>query len=115
MTTEMHPQVVEALRQAQQMRSAIDHQTHRRDTESFTGTDESKTVEVSVNGRLYLTGLHIEDGLLRLGAETVEQRINEAVSNARATASAGTDAEYEQLMDTLVDIADSLQKTLGLT
>jgi len=32
-------------------------------TESFTGTDEAKTVRATIDGRQWLTGLYIEDGL----------------------------------------------------
>lgn len=115
MTVEMHPQVAEALRHAQQIQSALEDQQHRTNTESFTATDESETVEVTLNARLCLTDLHIEDGLLRLGADTVEQRINEAVANAQATATAAIDAEHERLIEMVAGIAGSLKETLGLT
>ncbi len=115
MTTEMHPQVAEALRHAQQFQSALEDQQHRTNTESFTATDESETVEVTLNARLCMTGLHIEDGLLRLGADTVEQRINEAIGNAQAAATAAIDAEHEQLIEMVAGIAGSLKQTLGLT
>ncbi|OMC11914.1 MULTISPECIES: YbaB/EbfC family nucleoid-associated protein [unclassified Mycobacterium] len=114
MTIEMHPQVAEALRQAQRFQSALEDQQHRTNTESFTATDESETVEVTVNARLCVTGVHIEDGLLRLGAETVEQRVNEALSNARAAATSAIDAEHEQLIELAAGIAGSLKETFGL-
>jgi DNA-binding protein YbaB len=115
MTIEMHPQVAEALRQAQQVQSALEDQQHRTQTETFTATDESETVEATLNARLCLTGLHIEDGLLRLGADTVEQRVNEAVANAKAAATAAIDAEHEQLIELVAGIAGSLKETLGLS
>ncbi|GLE52935.1 YbaB/EbfC family nucleoid-associated protein [Mycobacterium montefiorense] len=115
MTVEMHPQVAEALRHAQQFQSALEDQQHRTNTESFTATDESETVEVTLNARLCMTDLHIEDGLLRLGADTVEQRINEAVANAQAAATAAIDAEHEQLIEMVAGIAGSLKEALGLT
>jgi DNA-binding protein YbaB len=114
MSMEMHPQVAEALQQAQQFQSALEDQVHRTNTETFTATDESKSVEATVDGRRWLTGLFIEDGLLRLGAETVEQRINDALRNAQADAVAALDAEYEQLIGSLAEIAGSLKETLGL-
>ncbi len=115
MTIEMHPQVAEALRQAQQFQSALEDQQHRTDTELFTATDESESVEVILNARLCLTGLHIEEGLLRLGADTVEQRINEAIGNAQAAATEAIDAEHERLIELAVGIAGSLKETFGLT
>ncbi|OBG62061.1 MULTISPECIES: YbaB/EbfC family nucleoid-associated protein [unclassified Mycobacterium] len=115
MTVEMHPQVAEALRQAQLFQSALEDQQHRTNTETFTATDESKTVEATLNARLCLTGLHIEDGLLRLGAETVGERVNEAIGNARAVATAAIDAEEDRLIELVAGIAGSLKGTLGLT
>ena len=112
MTIEMHPQVAEALRQAQLFQSALEDQQHRTNTETFTATDEDKTVEVTLNARLCLTGLYIEDGLLRLGAETVEQRVNEALLNAQAAATAAIDAEQERLIESVAGIAGELQETL---
>ncbi|BBZ72611.1 YbaB/EbfC family nucleoid-associated protein [Mycobacterium paraseoulense] len=115
MTIEMHPQVAEVLRQAQQFQSALEDQQHRTDTELFTATDESESVEVTLNARLCLTGLHIEDGLLRLGADMVEQRINEAIGNAQAAATEAIDAEHERLIELAAGIAGSLKETFDLT
>ncbi|OBF13492.1 MULTISPECIES: YbaB/EbfC family nucleoid-associated protein [unclassified Mycobacterium] len=115
MTVEMHPQVAEAMRQARLFQSALEDQQHRRDTETFSATDESETVEVTLNARLCLTGLHIEDGLLRLGAETVMERINEAIGHAQAAATEEIDAEHERLIELVAGIAGSLKETLGLT
>jgi DNA-binding protein YbaB len=115
MTTEMHPQVAEALRQAQLFQSALEDQMNRTNTESNTGTDEAKTVTVTVNGNRFLTGLDIEEGLLRLGAETVEQRINEAIGNALAAATEASEADGQRLIESLANITDSLVKGLDLS
>ena len=114
MSTEMHPQVTEALRQAQRFQSALDGHINRTNTESFTATDEAKTVEVKVDGHGWLTGLFIADGVLRLGSKTVQQRVIEALRNAQAASTATVEAEQEQLIASLGDIADELQKELGL-
>ncbi|MGD1172714.1 YbaB/EbfC family nucleoid-associated protein [Mycobacterium seoulense] len=114
MTIDMHPQVAEALRQAQRFQSALEDQQYRTNTESFSATDESETVEATLNARLCLTGLQIEDGLLRLGADTVEQRINEAIGNAQAVATDAIDAEHERLIELAAGIAGSLKETFGL-
>jgi DNA-binding protein YbaB len=114
MTTEMHPQVAEALRQAQRFTSTLEDQMQWTYAESFTGTDQAKTVEVTLDGRRCLTGLRIADGLLRLGTQTVEQRISEAAGNAWAAATAAVEAEQARLIESLADIAGSLQKTFGL-
>jgi DNA-binding protein YbaB len=80
-------------------------------TGTFTAKDETETVEVFINGDRCVTALHIEDGLLRLGAETVEERINEALMKANAEASASLDAMYGATFEALAKIVDSLQKT----
>ncbi|MGF2943967.1 YbaB/EbfC family nucleoid-associated protein [Mycobacterium sp. Lab-001] len=114
MTTEIHPQVAEALRHAERFQSALEDQLHRSSSETYTATDESGTVEVTLNGQRRLAHIRIEDGLLRLGAEAVEQRINEALRNAVAAALAAGEAEHERLIASLASIAESLQETLGL-
>lgn len=68
------------LQQMRRVQSALEDERHRTDTASYTGTDQAKTVEVTLDWRHWLTGLNIEDGLLRLGAEEVAQRVNEALA-----------------------------------
>lgn len=114
MSRDAHPDVTETLRHVQQFTSLLEDQMHRSDSESFTASDEAKTVEVTLNARCWLTDLYIEDGLLRLGAEEVERRINEAVRNAQAIATTAVEAQYEQLTANLMSIASQLQKGLGL-
>lgn len=102
--TDMHPQVAAVLKQAQRLQSLMDDQLTKMNTESFTATDESETVEVTLNGHHWLTGVFIEDGLLRLGAETVEGRINEALQKAASKASASIDADRERIDAVVAEI-----------
>lgn len=104
----MHPQVAAVLAQAQRLQSIMDDQLHRMDTQTFTGTDESETVEVTLNGHHHLTGAFIEDGLLRLGVQAVQQRLNEAVQNATAAASAAVEADRERIDAAVAQITDDL-------
>ncbi|MFV8299912.1 YbaB/EbfC family nucleoid-associated protein [Mycolicibacterium fortuitum] len=97
MTEEMHPQVAAVLRQAQQLQSLMDDQLYKMNTETFTATDEEQTVEVTLNGHHHLTDVYIKDGLLRLGAQTVEQRLNEAIQKATSAATASIEADRERL------------------
>ena len=101
---EMHPEVAAVLQQAQRLQSVMDEQLAKMNTESFTATDEVKTVEVTLNGHHWLTDLFIEDGLLRLGAETVEARINEALGNATAKATESIDADRARLNELVAEI-----------
>jgi len=97
----MHPQVAAVLAQAQRLQSIMDDQLHKMSSEVFTATDESETVEVTLNGHQHLTGVFIEDGLLRRGAHTVEQRLNEALQHATAAATESIEADRERI-DNLV-------------
>jgi hypothetical protein len=108
----MHPQVAAALEQLQRFNSALETQMQRTATGSFSGSDETETVEVTIDGHRCLTGVHIEDGLLRLGAETVEQRINEALGRAQATATQATQAQQEELMSSLSEMATAFKGML---
>lgn len=104
MTDDIHPQVAAVLRQAQRLQSLMDDQLHKMNNEAFIGTDETDTVEVTLNGHHHLTSVFIEDGLLRLGAETVEQRLNEALQKAAAAATASIEADRERLDSIVAEI-----------
>jgi hypothetical protein len=69
---------------------------------------------VTLNAHLVLIDLTLEPGLLRLGAEAVEQRINDALRKAEAAATAANDAEEERLVASLAEITGSLSSVLGL-
>lgn len=101
---EMHPEVAAVLQQAQRLQSIMDEQLAKMNTESFTATDEAKTVEVTLNGHHWLTDSFIEDGLLRLGAETVEARINEALGNATAKATESINSDRARLGELVAEI-----------
>ncbi|BBY45044.1 DNA-binding protein [Mycolicibacterium celeriflavum] len=107
MSDEMHPEVAAVLQQAQRLQSIMDDQLHRMSTQTFTATDETETVEVTLNGHHHLTGAFIEDGLLRLGVETVQQRLNEALQNANAVASASMEADRERIDAAVAEITDA--------
>lgn len=108
MTDDMHPQVAAVLQQAQRLQSIMDEQLHKMHSESFTATDESETVEVTLNGHHWLTDVYINDGLLRLGATTVEQRLNEALQNATAEATASIEADRERIDAVVAEITADL-------
>ena len=101
---EMHPQVAAILQQAQRLQAAMDDQLAKMDNETFTATDEDRTVEVTLNGHHWLVDLFIEDGLLRLGAPTVEARINEALANATAQAAESIQVDRERLGELVAEI-----------
>ena len=110
MTDEMHPQVAAVLKQAQRLQSIVDDQLHKMNTETFTATDEAKTVEVTLNGHHYLTGVFISDGLLRFGARIVQERIHEALQNATAAATQSIEADRERIDAAVAEITEDLQR-----
>ena len=109
MTNDMHPQVAAVLEQAQRLQSLVDDQLHKMNSETFTATDEAETVEVTLNGHHYLTGAFISEGLLRLGADTVEQRINDALQNATAAATQSIEADRERIDAAVAEITAGMQ------
>lgn len=102
----MHPDVAAVLRQAQQLQSLMDDQLDRMNSQTFTGTDESETVQVTLDGHHQLTGVVIEDGLLSLGVEEVQKRLNEALDSATAAATASLEADRDRIDAAVADITD---------
>lgn len=104
MTDDVHPEVAAVLRQAQRLQSVMDDQLHKMANETFTASDETDTVEVTLDGHHNLKSVFIEDGLLRLGAQVVEQRLNESVRKATAQATASIEADRERLDEMVAQI-----------
>lgn len=113
-TNETHPQVTTTLAEFERFTKALEDQMNLTDSSTYTAADETETVEVTINGHRCLTDLHIEQGLLRLGAKTVQQRINEALSNAQLSATEAIQSQQMQLITSLTEITGSLQKSVGL-
>ncbi|OBG74987.1 MULTISPECIES: YbaB/EbfC family nucleoid-associated protein [unclassified Mycobacterium] len=112
---ETHPQVAQTLAEFERFTKALEDQMNRTNTQSFTATDEAETVEVTIDGHRKLTDLRIEDGLLRLGAEEVQDRINEALLKAQAGASDAIQTQQAQLFASLNEIVGSLQNAVSLS
>lgn len=110
MTEEVHPEVAAVLRQANRLQALMDEQLSKMQSESFSASDESETVEVTLNGHHWLKDVHIEDGLLRMGADTVEYRVNEALHNATADATASIEADRERLDAVAAEITAELTR-----
>ncbi|WP_120275471.1 YbaB/EbfC family nucleoid-associated protein [Mycobacterium lehmannii] len=106
MSDDMHPDVAAVLRQAQQLQSLMDDQLDRMNSQTFTGTDEFDTVRVTLDGHHQLTGVVIEDGLLGLGVEEVQKRLNEALDSATAAATASLEADRDRIDAAVADITD---------
>lgn len=113
MTDDMHPEVAAVLRQAQRLQSVMDDQLAKMSTETFTATDDEESVEVTLNGHHWLTDVFINDGLLRLGAETVQNRVNEALQKATAIAAESIAADRERIDAAVAEITADNQNGLS--
>jgi DNA-binding protein YbaB len=101
---ELNPESARVLALASQFQAALEGQFNRMNDGTFTATDEAETVEVKINGYQWLTGIKIEKGLLDLGVETVNARVNEALQNAQHAAGAYNKVAGEQLTEVLDQI-----------
>ncbi|MEZ0352724.1 YbaB/EbfC family nucleoid-associated protein [Mycobacterium sp. pR1184] len=108
-----HPQATAVMDEFKKFSDVLEGALKQRGTGSFSAKDESETVEVVINGDMCVTQVHLEDGLLRLGAETVQERINEALAKATAEAAASIEAGQAETFEKLSQIVDSLQKIAG--
>ena len=98
----------------QRMHSVMVDNLYQMNTEYLTATDEANTVEATLNGRGWLAGLDIEHGLLRLGAETVSRRVNEALRNAQTAAALDIEARAERITAELEDATAKLEDAIGV-
>jgi DNA-binding protein YbaB len=89
------------LAEADELRSALDDHRHFLKNAQFEGTDEAKTVAVMITADYRLTFVQIQDGLIRLGADAVAQRLNEACDKAGAAAAEAVEAKEDKLVETL--------------
>jgi DNA-binding protein YbaB len=101
----MHPEVVAVLRQARRLQQIMDDQIHKMNVETFTATDESRTVEVTLDGYHTLTDVLITDGLLRRGVAAVQHGVNEALANAKVHATESITADRSRINELLAEIA----------
>jgi hypothetical protein len=81
--------------------------------ESFPFSDETGTVTVEVNGYLWLTGLDIIDGTLRLGARVVQDRVNDALRRAANSVPAFLDAHFAKVEVRIADLISELPGAQG--
>lgn len=104
MTEQIDPRVAAVLHQAELLQAVMDTQLRKVNTETFSATDDTGTVKVTLNAEQQMVDVHIENGLLRrLGAATIQQRLNHALRNASATATAATLADQQRL-DTILTL-----------
>jgi DNA-binding protein YbaB len=110
---EPHQQATAVLDEFKKFSDVLENAVKQKGTGSFSVKDQTETVEVVINGDGVVTQLHIEDGLLRLGAETVQDRINEALIMAQAQAAASAEAMAGATVEAMAGIIESMQKIIG--
>lgn len=113
MQPQEHPQATAVMDEFKKFSDVLEGALKQRGTGSFAAKDDTETVEVVINGDMCVTQVNIEDGLLRLGAETVQDRINDALLKANADAAASIEANQAETFEKLTKIVDSLQKITG--
>ena len=101
---DMHPQVAAVLDQASRLQDLMEGQLKKMADDSFSATDESGTVRVTLNGHHHLVDIHFADGLLRLGSETVAQRLNQALHKVTEEAGESSATDRERLNEAITDI-----------
>ena len=106
---ETHPAVAAVIAQAHRLQQVLDAQLYKMKTETFTATDESETVEVTLDGHHNLVDIFIQDGLLRHGAEAVQLRINEALAKATTQASSSIEADNVRINEEVAEISAQIR------
>ncbi|WAJ45808.1 YbaB/EbfC family nucleoid-associated protein [Mycobacterium sp. Aquia_216] len=99
----MHPEIAQMIQHWDSVIALLDAQVQRMRTEAFAVSDESGTVEATVNGQLRLTDLRIDPRILGLGAREVSGRINEALGAAAEFTNECIEAEVGELEDEVVE------------
>src|SRR5262249_57584338 len=96
---ELDPGLAQTLALMAQFQSALQGQFNQMTDGGYRASDNTQTVEVTINGYQWLTALRIQDGLLKeIGAAGVAARINEALHNAQGAANAYNEVAREKLV-----------------
>ncbi len=99
---ELDPGPAQTLALLAKFQSAMEGQVNQMAGGEYKASDNEQTVDVTINGYQWLTGIKIQPGLLKeIGAEGVSARVNEALQNAQRAASAYNEVAGDQLVATL--------------
>ncbi|GJO37969.1 YbaB/EbfC family nucleoid-associated protein [Mycobacterium marinum] len=105
----LDPTAARALSLMTQFQSTLQGRVHHMNNGVFKACDEAKSVQVTLNGYQWLTGIRIENGLLKtLGAQGVAERVNEALHNAQRAVSVFDEHSDRTLFDTLATISAAI-------
>ncbi len=106
-----HPEIARMVRHFDSVRSLLDEQVARMHAESFVASDQTGTVEVTVDGYLRLVDLHLDPRIVNLGAQEVATRINEALSAATQFASDCVAADVDDLEGRVADVLATMEES----
>jgi DNA-binding protein YbaB len=112
----LHPVVTEYLNLADARIAQVDHYLHLLSTLTTTGTDETKTVSVTLNPHGAVEDVWMQPGCKRLGADVINERLNEALQKASTTlesAKAGIDGDYSRELAALQARSDYLDTLIA--
>jgi DNA-binding protein YbaB len=108
--SDVNPETAKILTLASQFQAVLEGEFNRMSEGTFRASDSTQTVQVSMNGYQWLTALKIEQGLLELGYEQVNARINEALQNARHAAGAYNQVAGEQMSAVLDQVTRAMHQ-----
>ncbi|ACC42755.1 MULTISPECIES: YbaB/EbfC family nucleoid-associated protein [Mycobacterium] len=107
----LDPTAARALTLMSQFQSTLQGRFHHMNNGVFKASDETKSVQVTLNGYQWLTGIRIENGLLKeVGAQGVAERVNEALQNAQRAVSVFDEQSGQTLVDTLATISAAISQ-----
>lgn len=111
----LHPVVTEYLNLADTVTAQFDHYLHLLSTLTATGADETKTVTVTLDPKGAIKDVWIQPGCKRLGADVINERLNEALQKAATTlenAKANIDGDHSRELTALKARNDYLNKLI---
>ncbi|RFZ61961.1 hypothetical protein DE4576_05365 [Mycobacterium marinum] len=95
-----------------QFHTALQNRFHQMNAGNFKASDNTHTVQVTLNGYNWLTGIRIQDGLLKqLGSQGVAHRVNQALHNAKQAVHAYDNAANHTLATTLATLSAAINQT----
>ncbi|WP_373194254.1 secretion protein EspL [Mycobacterium marinum] len=101
----LDPTAARALTLMSQFQSTLQGRFHHMNNGVFKASDETKSVQVTLNG------YRIENGLLKeVGAQGVAERVNEALQNAQRAVSVFDEQSGQTLVDTLATISAAISQ-----
>ena len=111
MTDHVHPRVTQVLHRAHRLQALMDRELAKRESRTFTGTDDGHIAEVTLDGRTRATV--VVPDLRMLNDLTATDRITAAHRAASAEFDAMTAADADRIEASIAEITGSAQQSRG--